>query len=103
MKPKWQSNAGHLAKLGRIVLQPYKDEADAIRAAAAAAGQSLQGYCLEAVRQRMAEDSPGGATVCKIRTEAVEPWAKAAGQSVREYVAAAVKERRAADKMGKKP
>ena len=49
-------------------------------------------------RQRMAEDSPGGATVCKIRTEAVEPWAKAAGQSVREYVAAAVRDRIAANK-----
>lgn len=56
MQPKWKSNAGHLAKLGRIVLQPYKEEAEAIRAAAASAGESVQGYCLTAIRNRMGSD-----------------------------------------------
>lgn len=50
---KLASNAAHLAKLDRIVVQPYADEGQAIRAAAAAAGQSLQGYILQAVRERM--------------------------------------------------
>lgn len=49
----------HLAKLDVIRVQPYKPEGAAIRAAAAAAGQSLQGYVLQAVRERMtAEGQP---------------------------------------------
>ena len=49
----------HQAKLDRMVIQPYKPEGAAIRAAAAAAGQSLQGYVLQAVRDRMtAEGQP---------------------------------------------
>ncbi len=40
-------------KLDRMVVQPYKQEGGEIRAAAAAAGQSLQGYILQAVRERM--------------------------------------------------
>ena len=48
----------HQAKLDRMVIQPYKPEGAAIRAAAAA-GQSLQGYVLQAVRDRMtAEGQP---------------------------------------------
>lgn len=50
-------NARHQAKLTRIVLQPYKDEADAIKAAAAEAGQSVTAYVLDAVRERMERDS----------------------------------------------
>lgn len=45
----------HLDKLDKIKIQPYKDEGQQIRAAAAA-GQSLQGYILQAVRERMARD-----------------------------------------------
>lgn len=50
---KLEGNARHAAKLDRIVIQPYKDEGERIRAAAAAAGQSVQGYILDAVRERM--------------------------------------------------
>ena len=46
----------HLDKLDKIKIQLYKDEGQQIRAAAAAAGQSLQGYILQAVRERMARD-----------------------------------------------
>ena len=46
----------HLDKLDKIKIQPYKGEGQQIRAAAAAAGQSLQGYILQAVRERMARD-----------------------------------------------
>lgn len=50
---KLEGNARHAAKLDRIVIQPYKEEGERIRAAAAAAGQSVQGYILDAVRTRM--------------------------------------------------
>lgn len=46
----------HLAKLDVIRVQPYKNQGAAIRAAAAAAGQSLQGYILQAVRARMEKE-----------------------------------------------
>lgn len=56
---KAATNAAHMAKLDMIRLQPYKAEGAAIRAAASAAGQSLQGYVLQAVRERMtAEGQP---------------------------------------------
>lgn len=41
----------------RIVVQPYAEEGEAIRAAAAAAGQSTQAYVLQAVRDRMQRES----------------------------------------------
>ncbi len=43
----------HHEKLDRMVVQPYKQEGREIRKAAATAGQSLQGYILQAVRERM--------------------------------------------------
>ena len=49
----------HQDKLDKIKIQPYKNQGAAIRAAAAASGQSLQGYILQAVRDRMqAEGQP---------------------------------------------
>lgn len=50
------ANARHQAKLDRIVLQPMKEEGAEIRAAAASAGESVQGYCLTAIRNRMGSD-----------------------------------------------
>jgi uncharacterized protein (DUF1778 family) len=38
-----------------IMIRPAKDEGQAIRAAAAQAGQSVQAYILDAVRRRMGE------------------------------------------------
>lgn len=49
-------NARHAATLDVIRVQPKKEEGAAIRAAAAEAGQSLQGYILQAVRDRMAKE-----------------------------------------------
>jgi uncharacterized protein (DUF1778 family) len=43
----------HHEKLDRLVVQPYKNQGIAIRAAAEAAGQPLQRYILEAVAERM--------------------------------------------------
>lgn len=43
-----------------IMLRPSKEEGRDIRQAAADAGESLQGYILEAVRQRMAAEDLAG-------------------------------------------
>ena len=50
---KLATNAAHAAKLDRIVIQPYKEAGEALRAAAKRSGQSLQSYILDAVRDRM--------------------------------------------------
>ena len=47
------TDARHIAKLDQIKIQPYKDEGQAIRDAAASAGVSVQRYILQAVRDRM--------------------------------------------------
>ena len=56
-KAHLDGNARHMAKLERIVIQPYKEEAQAIRAAAQAAGQTMTQYILQAIRQRMESES----------------------------------------------
>jgi len=43
-------------KCDAIMLRPPKEEGAAIRAAAAAAGLSVQGYILQAVREQMQKD-----------------------------------------------
>ncbi len=50
---KRAGNARHMAKLDRIEIRPYDEAGKQIRAAAAAAGQSLQGYILQAISERM--------------------------------------------------
>ncbi len=57
---KKDGNARHIAKLDVIKIQPYKEEGAAIRAAAATAGKSVQGYVLEAVREKMERERAGG-------------------------------------------
>lgn len=53
---KKRNNANYTAKCDYINLRPLKPEGAQIRQAAADAGQSLQGYILQAVRERMAKD-----------------------------------------------
>ena len=53
---KRAGNARHIAKLGRIEIKPYKDEAQAIKQAAKDAGQSTSAYIMQAIRDRMARD-----------------------------------------------
>ena len=53
---KREGNKRHQLKLDRIVIQPSKEEGERIRAAAAASGESLQGYIMSAVRDRMERD-----------------------------------------------
>ena len=54
---KAASNKKSDAKYSQMLLKPYKEEAEKIRAAADAAGQSLQGYILQAIRERMERDN----------------------------------------------
>ena len=49
----------HMKKLDNIMVRPYRKEGEAIRAAAAAANQSVQGYILQAVRERMERERAG--------------------------------------------
>ena len=59
---KRRGNAKYNAKCDQIMIKPLRPEGESIRAAAAAAGQSLQGYVLEAVRARMAHGTQPQAT-----------------------------------------
>ena len=54
---KRQSNARYTEKCDFINIRPLRDQGAAIRAAAAAAGQSLQGYILQACSERMKRDA----------------------------------------------
>ena len=53
---KRASNRKSDMKYQQILLKPYKDEGQLIREFAASAGQSVQGYILQAVRERMDRD-----------------------------------------------
>ena len=53
---KKRNNAKYNATCDVINVRPLKPDGAAIRAAAAAAGQSLQGYILQAVRARMEQE-----------------------------------------------
>ena len=53
---KRASNRKSDMKYQQILLKPYKEDGQLIREFAAAAGQSVQGYILQAVRERMDRD-----------------------------------------------
>lgn len=53
---KKQSNARYNAKCDVINIRPQKEMGAEIRAAAAAAGQSLQGWILQACAERIARE-----------------------------------------------
>lgn len=54
---KRRNNDNYNAKCDTIQIRPLKPQGQQIRAAAAAAGQSLQGYILQAVRERMDKEA----------------------------------------------
>lgn len=58
---KRASNDRYNERCDIIYLKPIKERGAAIRAAAAASGQSLQGYILQAVEERMAREKQGEA------------------------------------------
>ena len=51
-----RANVEYNRRQDSITMRPKKQQGAAIRAAAAAAGQSLQGYILQAVRTRMEQE-----------------------------------------------
>ena len=50
-------NARYNEKCDTIQLRPLREQGEAIRAAAQAAGQSLQAYILQACRERMEREA----------------------------------------------
>ena len=54
---KRASNKRSDAKYQQLLIKPYKAEAEKIREAADKAGQSMQQYILQAVRERMQRES----------------------------------------------
>jgi uncharacterized protein (DUF1778 family) len=56
---KRASNDRYNATCDYISIRPKKDVGEGIRAAAAAAGMSLQGYILQAVREKMERENCG--------------------------------------------
>ena len=54
---KRKSNDAYNAKCDFIAVRPMLEDGAVIRETAKAAGQSLQGYILQAVRERMERDS----------------------------------------------
>lgn len=54
---KRRNNDNYNAKCDTIQIRPLKQQGQQIRAAASAAGQSLQGYILQAVQERMQREN----------------------------------------------
>lgn len=52
-----KANDRYNARCDSITIRPLKDKGTAIRTAAQTAGESLQGYILKAVEQRMERDA----------------------------------------------
>ena len=55
-----RASTNYNRKQDNIMIRPNKEEGATIRAAAAAAGKSIQGYVLEAVREKMERERAGG-------------------------------------------
>lgn len=82
---KKASDARHNAKLDQIMIKPYKGEGEAIREAAKTAGQSLQGYILQAVRQKMRADAAGEYLI-RISKAGAAANAERKGQSIEDWL-----------------
>lgn len=63
---KRRNNDAYNSKCDNITIKPLKPVGADIRAAAAASGGSVQGYILQAIRNKMAQDgfSPSAAWPC---------------------------------------
>ena len=55
-----RASTNYNRKQDNIMIRPSKEEGATIRAAAAAAGKSVQGYVLEAVREKMQRETATG-------------------------------------------
>lgn len=52
-KAQIRANVAYNRRQDSITIRPSKEDGAAVRAAAVSAGQSLQGYIMQAVRERM--------------------------------------------------
>ena len=82
---KRRNNDNYNAKCDAIQIRPLKPEGEAIRGAAKTAGQSLQGYILQAVRQKMRADSAGEYLI-RISKAGAEANATRKGQSLEDWL-----------------
>ena len=80
---KRRGNDRYNAKCDYIAVKPLKDEGTQIREAAAAAGMSLQGYILQAVRAQMgtAEDDRVHLSISAASLEPYRLEGESAGQT----------------------
>ncbi|MCF2558139.1 hypothetical protein JQM64_11515 [Fournierella massiliensis] len=83
---KRRGNDKYNAKCDYIAVKPLKPEGEAIRAAAKTAGQSLQGYILQAVRRKMWADAAGEYLIRISKSEAEANAAKE-NQSLEDWLA----------------
>lgn len=100
---KRRGNDKYTAKCDRITLKPIQAEGAAVRQAAKTAGQSLQGYILQAVRARMAHGTQPQATAdgdrirLSLRSDAVqglERDGETAAQAAARLLAEAIRQAR---------
>lgn len=82
---KRRGNDKYTAKCDRITLKPIQAEGSAVRDAAKTAGQSLQGYILQAVRQKMRADAAGEYLI-RISKAGAEANATRKGQSLEDWL-----------------
>ena len=82
---KRRGNDKYNAKCDYIAVKPLKPEGEAIREAAKTAGQSLQGYILQAVRQKMRADSTGEYLI-RISKAGAAAHAERKGQSLEDWL-----------------
>ena len=82
---KRRNNDNYNAKCDAIQIRPLKPEGEAIREAAKTAGQSLQGYILQAVRQKMRADSTGEYLI-RISKAGAAANAERKGQSLEDWL-----------------
>ena len=82
---KRRGNDKYNAKCDYIAVKPLKPEGEAIRGAAKTAGQSLQGYILQAVRQKMRADAAGEYLI-RISKAGAEANATRKGQNLEDWL-----------------
>ncbi len=93
---KRAGNARYLSKFKTLTIRVLPEEADAIAEAAAAAEQSVQGYILQATREKMAGPAQG---LGQDLDQAAQAAAKAAGETVPAFLLRAIRETAERDKL----
>ena len=93
-KAQIAANIRYNQRQDSITIRPAKDHGAEIRAAAQSAGQSLQGYILQACRAAMDPETVSLPLSQEgISPEAVQQAAEAAGMSVNAWIIQAIKDK----------